>query len=267
MKIPQFKTDKELFSWLRENKEDLAYHKKATIKHADGLNLGTTLLKEHEMGTNKADLSLDTTESVVKVRAIINTTDVLDSHGDVHIKGIWNKTVKENRLIKHLQEHEMSFKSIIADKEDLDVSIQTYQWKDLGVSGKGETEALVFDSTVKRNRNEYMHKQYSEKNVDNHSVGMIYVKMALAINSEEEEDKEEKATWDKHYDDIVNKEDADKKKYFWAVYEAKAIEGSAVPLGSNTITPTLEPKKLTQEEDEDAADNAHLKSIINFLNK
>lgn len=53
----------------------------------------------------------------------------------------------------------------------------------------------------------------------------------------------------------VNPEVAEEKGYFWAVTEAKVIEGSAVPIGSNWITPTLsvenkdnEPPKGTQNE-------------------
>lgn len=265
MKIPQFKTRKELFDFLRENKTDIIYSKKESIKHADGLNLGVSVLSSNGTMQKSAGASNDTSE--IKVRAIINTTNVLDSHGDVHIKGIWNKTVKENKLMKHIQEHQMSFKTIIADKKDLEVSVREYSWKDLGYDKDGGTEALVFDSTVKESRNSYMFKQYRDGNVDNHSVGMRYVRLALALNSEEEEDKEEKAVWDKHIADILNKEEAETKGYFWAVYEAKAIEGSAVPIGSNTVTPTLEPTKDTQDVEQDAAESAHLKSIINFLNK
>ena len=32
---------------------------------------------------------------------------------------------------------------------------------------------------------------------------------------------------------------ADERGYFWYVLEAKCVEGSAVPIGSNTATPTL----------------------------
>lgn len=260
MKIPKFKTKAELFAHLRENKEDIMYAKKEAIKYADGLNLGATTL-----GLEYASKADNEKMKVVKVRAVINTTNVLDSHGDVHIKGIWNKTVKENKLMKHIQEHQMSFKTIIADKRDLAVSVVDYSWKDLGVDKEGSTQALVFDSTVKESRNPYMFKQYRDGNVDNHSVGMRYIKLDLALNSEEKEDKEELAVWNKHIDDVLNKEEAEEKGYFWAVTEAKAIEGSAVPIGSNTITPTLEPSKGTPDEEQDAA-GAHLKTIYKFLN-
>ena len=84
-----------------------------------------------------------------------------------------------------------------------------------------------------------MFKQYANGWVKNHSVGMRYVKIDLAINSESELDKDEKALWDKYYPIVANKEVADERGYFWIVSEAKVIEGSAVVMGSNSATPTL----------------------------
>jgi hypothetical protein len=97
-----------------------------------------------------------------------------------------------------------------------------------------------------------MLNQYANGWVKNHSVGMRYVKLDLAINSEAEWNKEEKAVWDKYYSLIANKDVADEKGYFWAVTEAKIIEGSAVVMGSNSATPTLNNK---QEPSDDTLDN------------
>ena len=113
-------------------------------------------------------------------------------------------------------------------------------WKDLGYNADGTTEALIFDSTVKASRNAYMFDQYKNGYVDNHSVGMQYVKLELAVNDEDYE--KEKNFFDKYIDEVTNKEDAINQGYFWVVTEAKVIEGSAVPMGSNPITPTLENK-------------------------
>ena len=82
-----------------------------------------------------------------------------------------------------------------------------------------------------------MFKQYADVNVTNQSVGMRYVKLLLAVNNEEY--KTEKEIWDKYYPVIANKSAADEQGYFWAVTEAKVVEGSAVPIGSNQVTPTI----------------------------
>jgi hypothetical protein len=149
----------------------------------------------------------------------------------------------------HLQEHQMKFDSIISDGKDLKASAETKTWKELGYKFDGNTQALIFDSTVKRERNKFMHTQYAEGRVKNHSVGMRYVKLSLAINDEEAGSSFD--TWEKYIDQVANKEQAIENGYFWAVKEAKIIEGSAVPIGSNQFTPTLEnnePDKSTQPE-------------------
>lgn len=245
METPNFKTQKELFSWLKSNEEDIIYNKKSQFKKADGFGAPCNMMQTISKATKEQVSQLD--ENSIKVRAIINTTMIMDSHKDVHINGIWNKTVKENKRIKHLQEHEMRFDKIISDKEDLDVYVKQYYWRDLGYDVKGKTEALVFDSVVKEKRNPFMYEQYKQGNVDNHSVGMYYVTIKMALNSDEEEDKEYKKEFDLHINDIANKEEVIKNGYFYAVYEAKAIEGSAVAVGSNPITPTISETK-TQEQ-------------------
>ena len=69
--------------------------------------------------------------------------------------------------------------------------------------------------------------------VDQHSVGMQYVKIDLAVNDEDYE--EEYKLWQDNIDQIGNKEQAEQKGYFWLVREAKLIEISAVLLGSNEL--------------------------------
>ena len=249
IKIPKFDTQKELFTWLKDNQEDIIYQKKSEIKKCDD-DFGFSVVVLKPEGVFKDDG--DSSENEIKVRAIINTTNIRDSHKDVHINGIWKKSLSENKRIKHIQEHQMSFDKIIADNDDLNVFTKTYAWKQLGFDFEGKTQALVFDSNVKKSRNSTMFKEYKENNVDNHSIGMMYVKMKFALNSKDEEDKELKAEYDKHIDKILNKDEVEKDGYFWAVYEAKVIEGSAVPMGSNPMTPTLNTKQedMAQTENE-----------------
>lgn len=236
LEIPHFDKDKELFDFLVQNKSVLESQKKSSLKEADVIGY-KQLYTKGDVATDKAQAnSEDKTE--ITVKAIINTTNILDSHGDVHIKGLWNKSLRENKRILHVQEHKSNeFDKIISSGEDLKASVKTFTWKQLGFDGEGSSQALVFDSVVKESRNKYMFDQYSKGYVDNHSVGMRYVKIDMAINDKDY--VEEKAIWDKYYEQIVNKADADSQKYFWVVTEAKVVEGSAVPLGSNPITPTM----------------------------
>ena len=249
MEIPKFETRKELCKWLIENKETLMAQKKAETKHSDGMffncNQGVFIseedFKKQMDEANKANTTIDQPPNTIKVEAVINTTNVMDSHSDVHLPGLWDKSIKENKNIMHLQEHQMKFNSIISDGSDLKVSAETKSWKELGFGFKGNTEALIFNSTVKKERNKYMHQQYADGHVKNHSVGMRYVKLSLAINDEDAGSNFD--TWEKYIDQVANKEMAEAQGYFWAVKEAKIIEGSAVPIGSNQFTPTLENNK------------------------
>jgi hypothetical protein len=81
---------------------------------------------------------------------------------------------------------------------------------------------------------------------------MRYVALTFAVNDTRYE--EEHTAWEKYFDEIANKEDALDNGYFWAVTQAKNIEGSAVVKGSNFVTPTYsveaktEPLKDTQRE-------------------
>jgi hypothetical protein len=250
LKIPEFQNKVDLFAFLIEKKTDLMAQKMSTVKFADGV--GVSL--EVERGEVNKAASTTTNENEIRVKAVINTTNLMDSHKDVHLPGIWTKSLKENKRIMHIQEHQSnSFDKIISSGSDLQASTKTMTWKSLGFDAKGNTQALVFDSTVKASRNKFMFDLYKDGHVDNHSVSMRYVKISMAINSEDDAYITEKAVWDKYYPEIANNKEADNTGYFWAVTEAKVIEGSAVPMGSNPITPTIsiknEPSLDTQQKE------------------
>ena len=237
----EFATKKELFKFMVENKDKLIAQKKAVKKEVDcAVIVKPILVFDPKLAANKADgdiidpVNLDS----LKVVVVINTTNFMDSHSDVHLPGLWNKSLKDNRMIMHLQEHDMEFDKIISDGDNLKAYTKRFKWSELGYSYKGETEALIFESEILRKRNEYMLNQYANGWVRNHSVSMYYVKMDFAINDEDYPNEFE--AWNKYYPQIANPEVADEKGHFWYVLEAKCVEGSAVPLGSNTATPTLD---------------------------
>jgi len=249
-----FQTKEELFSSLIENKDIIIAQKKAIKKEVDcGIIVHPVIVRDKKEANKQEENIVDPIDiDQLKVVVIINTTNFLDKHGDVHLPGIWNKSLSENKMIMHLQEHEMEFDKIISDGNDLKAYVKNYTWAELGYSYPGVTEGLTFESNIRRKRNEFMLNQYANGWVKNHSVGMYYVKMDIAINNEDYPNEFE--AWKKYYNEIANKEVADDKGYFWYVLEAKVIEGSAVPLGSNSATPTLnngmnqEPEKSTPNE-------------------
>ena len=244
---------------LVQNKQSIIAQKKAMLKQGSGIpfsgeSSGTMFtIKE---GANERELH---------IKAVINTTNVIDSHKDVHLPGLWKKSLKENKNIMLLQEHSLTFAKIIADGKDLKAYTEDTTFEELGFKTvKGNTQALVFEATLKEDRNPFMFKQYKEGIVKQHSVGMQYVKIQLAVNSTEY--AEEKAVWDKYIDQVRNKKEAEDTGYFWVVQEAKVVEGSAVPLGSNPYTPTIETTgagKSTPPQPPKGTDKREL--IINFL--
>jgi len=223
---------------LKENKHLYLAEKQNTMKFADAVILDAQTEPIHTT-TTKADGEKKEDPTKLKLKAVVNTSNILDSHGDVHIKGLWKKTLQENKRLFLLQEHQMKFDKVISDK--INAYTEPYDYKGSNV------EALVFETEINKERNEFMFEQYYKGYVTNHSVGMRYVKLELAINSEDKYFREEKEVWDKYIDEVANREDAEKQGYFWAVTEAKLIEGSAVVIGSNQVTPTLITEAVTDD--------------------
>lgn len=234
-----FSTQKEMFKALVDNKGQLIALKKSAVKFTDGLEFGMVQeVTDKEEAIKANNPVTDPNLSELKVRVVMNTTNLLDSHGDVHIKDIWKRSLDHNNIKLHLQEHKKSFEAVISD--DAEAYVKTIRWKTLGYEFEGSTQALLFDSVVKANRNSVMFEQYKNGWVKNHSVGMQYVELHMCLNSEERWAAEYKDNWEKYYPMVANKEEADSRGYFWAVTEAKLVEGSAVLLGSNYATPTLD---------------------------
>lgn len=246
--VPNFKTKAEVLDYLKQNKSLLIKSKKLAVKKADAFVYIPTpkYLDPQEVKKDLGVVGADPTTGLLNVKVVINTTNYLDSHKDVHIPGLWKKSLSETKMPLHLQEHEMCFDKVIADGPDVKAYIQTMSWKDLGFDYPGQTECLKHDSVIRQDRNCFMYDQYLKGYVRNHSVGMFYVSLFLCVDSLDPYWSQEKANWDKYSSQIVNTEDLD--TYFWAVTEAKYVEGSAVVKGSNPVTPTEECEEQTADD-------------------
>lgn len=268
----KFKNKRELQKFLKENHDSLMKMKMESFKKADSVMFSgpQNYMLNKELSSFKSNEPIQNPGNELNISAVINSTNWLDSHMDVHIPGLWKKSLSENKFIKFLQEHRMAFDKIIADKEDLKAMAKKITWKELGQDYPGVSECLVFDAKVKISRNEFMFNQYANGHVDNHSVGMRYVKMVMCIDNEADGAYFE--AWEKYFPQIINPENAEKKGYFWAITEAKVIEGSAVPIGSNVVTPTLnnnnkfEPGAPTQDIEPSKRHSINYDELISNLN-
>jgi hypothetical protein len=231
---------KELFDFIVANKKLITDSKKSAIKYTDAFSFSKSFVNRDgelcEKGIANSPVAEDLNK--LKISVVINTTNFLDSHDDVHIPGLWKKSLSENKFLYLLQEHGMCFENVIADGDSVKAYTKKMSWKELGEDMEGVSEALIFDCVITKQRNEFMFNQYKNGYVKNHSVGMRYVTLMFCINDEDY--KEEFANWNKYFPEIANKEKAEEEGYFFAVTEAKVVEGSAVVIGSNTATPTLD---------------------------
>ncbi len=225
----EFESKESLHKALRENKKSLKSTKIISVKNADAVY---NKLQSSKSIANKANQSIEDIKEIT-VKFVVNSCGWYDSHGDVHLKGCWNQTVKNNPRFIHLQEHKAIFDNVISYNSTPSV-------EEIEIQGN-KVEALVATSVIEKEVNKSMFDRYAKGQIKEHSVGMRYIwdKLYLCIDSNHEDDKEEKANYDKYIDQVINKEDVEATGYFWAVGEAKALEGSAVVFGSNSQTPVL----------------------------
>lgn len=275
--IPNFATHKETFDFLRRNKDTIKAMKKAEKKLADGVGgafyfNGDSESESKIIKANTFEGDIEKTKRI-KIIPVINTTNLLDSHMDVHIPKLWNRSVKDTSRPRILnQEHKgHEFDKVIAD--GIIPKVELVSWSELGFDWAGKTEALIYPTDVDKSRNDYMFKQYINGWVKNHSVEMYYIQLSLAMLSDDKSDKAERDNWEEFRPQVINGDAADEAKYFWAVTEAKEVGGAAVPQGSNYATPTMivedadsEKSTLHTDSSKDTQETKSGWEIFNFKN-
>lgn len=263
--LPEFNTKAQLFDYLISNKSDLIDFAKKTVKYADSFGLSnfeTTIVKDFNATTVSED-----TDTEIKRTIIGNTYNFMDSHDDVHLDNCFSVSIEQNKQnVQHLHDHVYQLMAKVGTPSN--VYEGQISWTQLGINRPGYTQSLFMDSTIKRSMNQSIFDQYKAGEIQQHSVGMQYTKIFLAVNDPER--KEEYAIWNQYIGLIGNRSKAEEKGYFWAVKEAKLIEISCVIAGSNILTPTLDPTKISQENvtiDPPVKQSEPIKSFYsNFLN-
>ena len=94
MDIPIFETTKEIIDFVIANKTAIIASKKMQTKNADSINFQPQIeiIDVNKSSTNSID------KNTINAKVAINTTNILDSHGDVHIDGIWNKSDRKTHV-------------------------------------------------------------------------------------------------------------------------------------------------------------------------
>jgi len=229
----EFSSKSEMFEALKANKELIIKEKKSQIFKSCDKGQGIAV-KGVKIDSLKGVQMSDDSYYIA-----VNTTNILDSHGDLHVKGIWNKSVKDQQGKNYLvTDHKMELSNVVAKKENIEMFVSDINYSSIGKGYEGSTQALIY----KVNKSDIINplaKEWLESKSDiEASVRMQYVNVELALNSDAKADKEEKATYDKYINDIANKSDFEEGiEYFWVVKEAKNVgESSLVLAGSNGAT-------------------------------
>jgi hypothetical protein len=168
---------------------------------------------------------------------VVNTTRILDSHEDLHIDGIWKKSIQDIQGKNYLvSDHDLEIESVIVRKEHIEILTAKLSFQSLGYPYDGNTEALIYK--VKKDKVKDSIKEWLDSGDSiEASVRMQYVQIAFAFDSNNPEDLEYKKTYDLYINQIANKSDFDYIPYFYAIKEAKNVkESSLVVFGSNHVT-------------------------------
>lgn len=245
-----FKTQKELFEYLVTNKDLIIDQKKSVIKLAEGglslcFNPEFTKAEDFENKAIKVVHENNKEEGILKRTIVANTYYYMDSHSDVHIgKGemgeegtsLFTEVIKaKGNKIAPMDQHNYSLDGRIG--KTTRIYEAPISWRALGLGRTGMTEALFAEAEIYKAKNEARYNDYLNDEIDQHSVGMRYIDVQLAINDPEQ--TKEYAVYQKHIARIGNRQAVDKQGFFFAINKADLREYSPVIAGSNDLTPTL----------------------------
>lgn len=232
-----------------QRKSELIALKKVGLKRTDAISV-YSYAKDFEVIKAKKQNAQGIEVDSAMVEVIANTYYWLDSHGDVHVKGTFTKSIKENiKNIYHLDNHNHLFSGVIGKVQE--VKEISKSWKDLGVDKDGQTICVYGKSEISEEYNMQAVDLYANKLVYNHSVGMVYINIDLAIKEKGPAYVNENKAWDEVYPLLGNPEKADENGWFWVIREAKLKEFSGLLWdGSNQLTPTESVTSEIEEADE-----------------
>lgn len=261
-----FESKELLFKDLKANKTEILEFKKAQILKScekdSATNFKPILLSKSLEQIKSFDVDND------YYYIAVNSTNILDSHSDLHVKGIWNKTVKEQQGKNYLvSDHKLEIDKVIAKSKDVEMFTAEVPFSTIGKEYDGTTEVLIYKVHKDKIINPLIKDWLDSGDEIQASVRMQYVSIEMALNSTDKGDVYEKKVYDEYIDKIANKSDFEEIEYFFVVKDAKNVrESSLVLFGSNgatgliqqdktdadTITPEIknEPSVDTQKEQE-----------------
>lgn len=240
IEIPDGLSKKDTLKFLVENKSRFIAQKKSIIKYTDNTISDPEIIRvaikdaaDKTAGGAPADLP----DGQVWVKIVGNACWWCDDQMDVLIDDSAKKTIEQRKgLIPHLPDHTHKLEAQVGDVQD--VYLEAVSLRKLGLNKTGSTQCIVMESLVRKDYNPRVYELYKSKKVNQHSIGLQYVRIELAVNDPEWE--KEMDFWNKYIDKVINKAYVEEKGFFWVVSEIKLLEISGVLFGSNELTPSLE---------------------------
>lgn len=261
----EFETKEEMFKELKDNLDLIIDKKKSEFLHS--CDKGTAVSCKSLNGlklddAEKASLDMDNDYYYI----VVNSTNILDSHEDLHVDGIWNKSVQEQQGKNYLvTDHELEINNVVVRKEHIEMFVATVSFKSLGYPYAGNTQILVYKFRKDRVLIQSVKEWLESGDEIQASVRMRYITIEFALDSNDPEYATEKKRYEQYKPKIANIADFDYVYYFYIIKEAaNQRESSLVVAGSNHVTGNvIQPKAQKEIEPEDSTliENKEVKDI------
>ena len=239
---PEGLQGKALLQHLHSNKSDFIKAKKVGLKFADPVCYGVA-------GDGKAGLFMQKAKAIdmvaptdedpnLRVTVVANMSGWMDSQDDVLLRGCYDKTLRDKgNNFYFLRDHRYSIEAIIAKTEK--VYTRDFSPMELGITTTATVnpQGLIFVGLLTEDMSDKVYYMYKEGLINQHSIGLRYIRIDLAIN--DPDFTSEFKTWTQFKGQVLNIGEAEAQGFFWAVQEIELLENSAVLFGANILTPTL----------------------------
>lgn len=246
--LPENLQSKALHKYLVENKSMLINKKKSLPIKSDNLIADAHLITVAKASENKAEGTADAPDTGrLRVDVSANAAWYCDSYMDVPTDVCYDESIAaKGILLPHIKDHIYSSTSHVGDV--VAVYKKMVKLKELGLNKRGETSCVCWTTDILKEYDEKVYLMYKRGKINQHSIGLQYLSIELAINDPEYE--KETDFWNKYIDRIINKEKVIEAGFFWLITKARLIENSCVLFGACDLTPTFETEQLSAQSTE-----------------
>lgn len=250
LKDKTYDKKEDLFTDLKANLNEIMAFKKGVQKSFEkGLSVSARPLDASKLDIEQQKaINVDSNFYYI----VVNTTKILDSHDDVHIDGLWKKTISEKQFQNYLVlDHELEVLNTVVRKEHVEIFTAKVPFSSLGKTYEGNTEALIYKVPKDKIMIPLVKEWLDSGDSIQASVRMKYIKFIFCMDSNAPEDAEFKKNYDEYINQIANKNEFEYIPYFFAIKEASnELESSLVIRGSNKVTGMLEQQRQQEEKEE-----------------